>query len=275
MPPGGWARRRGRRPGARRSHARPRAAAVRAREAPSGAPRVARRGPAADNALPRATSRAAARQTPARRPPPRAGPSAPRPAPPGFPLVCQGAVALSAGLLPARPSPPLPLSSPALPAGPLAPFSGLLHPIFASLLIGSFPPHKATGEHLQPQHPVTAGLAGRVREGTPQLGSQENFLKLDRVAAHNLNPFPARPLFTSTQTALGFSHLTKQGTASELRVSLYIFSLSGAQIVSQGIRSLFSQHLSLIPQTDYHVSFLFPAVSSECEREGEIRRRAG
>lgn len=92
MPPGGWARRRGRRPGARRSHARPRAAAVRAREAPSGAPRVARRGPAADNALPRATSRAAARQTPARRPPPRAGPSAPRPAPPGFPLVCQGAV---------------------------------------------------------------------------------------------------------------------------------------------------------------------------------------
>ena len=44
---------------------------------------------------------------------------------------------------------------------------------------------------------------------------------------------------------------------SELGVSLYIFLLSGTQIVSQGIRSLFFQHLCLIPQIDYHVSLRF------------------
>lgn len=113
MPPGGGTERQGRRPGAFLSRAWPPAAAVLARAAPSGAPRVARRGPAADNALPGATSRAAARQTPAWRPPPRAGPSAPRPAPPGFPRVCQGRRARSAPasfpLRPPRPSlsPPL------------------------------------------------------------------------------------------------------------------------------------------------------------------------
>lgn len=216
MPPGGGTERQGRRPGALLTRAWPRAAAVLARAAPSGAPRVARCGPAADNALPGATSRAAAGQTPAWRPPPRAGPSAPRPAPPRLPPRLSGAPrALSAGLLPTPSSAPLPLSSAALLAGLLAPFSGLLHPIFASLLIGSLPPHKTRGEHLEPQHPVTAGLAGRVRERTPQLGSPENFLKLDRVAAHSLNPFPARALFPSTQTALGFFHLTKQGTGSQ------------------------------------------------------------
>ena len=123
-------------------------------------------------------------------------------------------LALGAGLLLAGPSPLLPLSSPALPAGLLAPFSGLQHPVFASLLIGSFPSHKARGEHLEPQHPVTVGLAGRVREGTRQLGSPENFLKLDRVEAHNVNPFPTRPLFVPTQADLGFFHLTQQGTAN-------------------------------------------------------------
>lgn len=37
---------------------------------------------------------------------------------------------------------------------------------------------------------------------------------------------------------------------SELGVSLYIFLLCRTQIVSQGIHSLFFQHLSLIPRTD-------------------------
>ena len=61
---------------------------------------------------------------------------------------------------------------------------------------------------------------------------------------------------------------------SELGVGLYIFLLSGTQIVSQGICSLFFQHLCLIPQIDYHVSLRFPTVSSERESEGESRQRA-
>ena len=61
---------------------------------------------------------------------------------------------------------------------------------------------------------------------------------------------------------------------SELGVNLYIFLLSGTQIVSQGICSLFFQHLCLIPQIDYHVSLRFPTVSSERESEGENRQRA-
>lgn len=55
---------------------------------------------------------------------------------------------------------------------------------------------------------------------------------------------------------------------------LYIFLLSGTQIVSQGIRAQFFQHLSLFPQSDYHVSLMFPSVSSEQGHKGEIRQRA-
>lgn len=119
MPPGRWDTAAGGWGAQPASFRGPRATAVPAPAAPSAAPRVVRRGPAADNALPGATSRAAAGRPPAWRPPPRAGPSAPRRAPPGVPLVCQGRRALSAGLLPPRPAPPP--RRPALSPPPLLP----------------------------------------------------------------------------------------------------------------------------------------------------------
>lgn len=179
---------------AARSAQSPQAAAVRARAAPSAAPRAARSGPAADNALPGATSRAAAaRQTPARRPPPRAGPSAPKPAPHDFPLDCQGRRARSA---PAS-SPPLPLPAPAPPAGLLAPFPSLQHPVFASLPIGSCPPHKAGREHLKRSILLQrASQRGPGGGGAPQLGSPENFLNSVELLHTILTLSPHVPVHT-------------------------------------------------------------------------------
>lgn len=127
MPPGGRARRRGRGPGALRTRARPRAAAVRA---PGGAVRCRR---ASLSAAPQLITPCPALRH-ARRPgepPPRAGPSAARPAPPRLPPLVSGApLALGAGLLLAWPSTLLPLSSPALPRGPPRPLFGFTAPSF-------------------------------------------------------------------------------------------------------------------------------------------------
>lgn len=194
MPPGDGSQRLGRQPGALLTRAGARAAAVLARAAPSSAPRVARRDPAADNALPGATSRAAARQAPAWRPPPRAGPSAPKPAPPSAsPSPVRGAVRAQR-----RPPP-----HSALPAPPSPP------PLLSRV---SSPPFRVSCTQFLPRSVLvlSSSLAGKVREGPPQLGCPENFQKLGRVAAHHLNPLPARPQVASTRTALIF-HLTKWG----------------------------------------------------------------
>lgn len=180
-------------------------------------PLVPRRGPAADNALPGATSRAAARQTPSWRPPPRAGPCAPSRAPPGFPLSCQGRRWRSAPAPPrsALPAPPrlLPRSS----RGPPRPLFGFTAPNFCLAPHWFFPLAQSKGR--APRAPASCYSRPRRqgRGGTRPLGSPENFLKLDRVAAHSLNPFPPRPLFASTHVDFAFSHLAKQGTARVFR----------------------------------------------------------